>query len=77
MGVIGVSHLYFGVALGAMGGQVGSGGLSGCGAVLVVSVSRPRSNRSWAAGGRVGCRYHASSNVAWWLVLTMPVEVSR
>ena len=73
MGVIGVSHLYIGVALGAMGGQVGSGGLSGCGAVLVVSVSRPRSNRSWAAGGCVGCRYHASSNVACTYVCEPPL----
>ena len=77
MGGIGVSHLYGGVALGAMGGHVGSGKLRGSGALQVLLASRPRSNRSWAAGGLVGCRYHALSNVAWWLVLTMPVVVSR
>ena len=29
-----------------------------------VSVSKPRSYKSWAAGGQVGCRYHASLKTA-------------
>ena len=79
----GVDHIMLGVCCGAMGGHgdVGTGlgwdalcGMLSCGGV---SGSRPRSYSSCAAGGRRGWRYHASSKVAWWLVFTVPVVVSR
>ncbi len=44
--------------------------------MMSVLASRPRSYRSCAAGGRVGCKYHASSKMAWWQVFTMPDVVS-
>ena len=42
-----------------------------------VSDSKPRSYRSWAAGGRVGCRYQALLKTAWWHVLMRPESRSR
>jgi len=32
----------------------------------------PQSNKSFAAGGRLSCIYHASSKNAWWLCLIHP-----
>ena len=77
---IGVSHFFFSVVVGAMGGQ-GAKGAGGAGVFgggeLVLSALRPRSYSSCAAGGCLGWRYQASPNVGWWLFFTIPVVVSR
>ncbi len=42
----------------------------------VAETEVPRSNKSCAAGGRCGWWNQHSSKTAWWLVFTIPVDMS-